>query len=98
MVEEKPQVDVQKALTFKQEPYEVTLTNKDAILYALGIGFQQDSMNSNHYKFTYENADGFCAFPTNALTICHGGPFADGDFDVPGIPPFNPMMLLHGEE
>ena len=55
-------------------------------------------MNSKHYKFTYENADGFCAFPTNVLTICHGGPFADGTFDIPGIPAFNPMMLLHGEE
>lgn len=30
--------------------------------------------------------------------VCHRGPFAGGDFDVPGIPPFNPMQLLHGEE
>lgn len=97
MVEEN-KVDVQKALSFKQEPYEVELTNNDAILYSLGIGFQADPLNRNHFKFTYENEDGFQAFPTNALTVCHRGPFADGDFDVPGIPPFNPMMLLHGEE
>lgn len=55
-------------------------------------------MNKKHYKFTYENAEGFQAFPTNAVTVCHRGPFADGDFDVPGMPAFNPMMLLHGEE
>lgn len=40
MVEGKPQVDVQKALAFKNEPYEVQFENRDAILYALGIGFQ----------------------------------------------------------
>ena len=32
------------------------------------------------------------------MTICHRGPFADGDFDIPGMPSFNPMQLLHGEE
>ena len=55
-------------------------------------------MNANHYKFTYENAEDFQCFPTNALTVSHGGPFADGDFAIPGVPPFNPMQLLHGEE
>lgn len=98
MVEAKPKVDIELALSYKQTPYEVELQNNDAILYALGIGFQQDAMNEKHFKFTYENADGFQAFPTNAVTVCHRGPFADGDFDVPGIPAFNPMMLLHGEE
>jgi len=70
----------------------------DAILYALGIGFSRDPMNKSDFKYTYENADDFAAYPTNVVTICHRGPFADGDFDVPGIPPFNPMQLLHGEE
>lgn len=49
-------------------------------------------------RFGYENADYFGAFPTNSLVVCHRGPFAAGDFDIPGIPPFNPMQLLHGEE
>ena len=98
MAEAKPEVDIPKALSFRQKPYEVELKNSDAILYALGIGFQQDAMNSKHFKFTYENAEDFQAFPLNAVTVCHKGPFAEGDFSVPGIPPFNPMMLLHGEE
>lgn len=55
-------------------------------------------MNKEDLRYTYENADRFQPFPTNNLVICHRGPFADGDFDIPGIPPFNPMMLLHGEE
>lgn len=55
-------------------------------------------MNSGHFRYTYENADYFAPYPTNSLVVCHRGPFADGDFDIPGIPAFNPMMLLHGEE
>ena len=55
-------------------------------------------MNKDHYQFTYENDPQFRPFASNYMTICHGGPFSEGNFDVPGIPPFNPMMLLHGEE
>lgn len=90
--------DIKKALAFKQTPYEVTLTQNDAILYSLGIGFQQDPMNKDHYRYSYENADYFGPFPTNALTVSHRGPFADGEFEIEGVPPFNPMQLLHGEE
>lgn len=95
---EENKVDVAKALTFKQEPYEVEVTSNDAILYSVGIGFSADPMNKEHYRFTYENADEFQTFPTHSVVVCHRGPFADGDFSIPGIPAFNPMMLLHGEE
>ena len=98
MADKKPEVDVKKALSFTQKPYEVELKSNDTILYALGVGFSQDAMNKDHLRFTYENADSFGAFPTNSVVVCHRGPFADGDFDIPGIPPFNPMQLLHGEE
>ena len=56
---EENKVDVAKALSFRQQPYEVLLSNNDAILYALGIGFQNDPMNANHYRHTYENAENF---------------------------------------
>ena len=55
-------------------------------------------MNKAHYKYTYENHEDFGTFPTNAVTICHKGPGSTGDFDIPGLPEFNPMQLLHGEE
>jgi hypothetical protein len=97
-MDNKPQFDIPKALAFKQQPYEVQLSNQDIILYALGIGFSHDAMNKDHLRYTYENADFFGAFPTNSLVACHRGPFSDGDFDIPGVPAFNPMQLLHGEE
>ena len=52
-------VNIELALKFKQEPYEVEFNNNDAILYSLGIGFQADAMNDKHWKFTYENAEEF---------------------------------------
>ena len=95
---ETPKVDVKKALESGKQRYEATLTEKDAILYALSIGFSKDPMDKEQFKFTYENDSDFRTFPTNALTVCHRGPFSEGNFDVEGIAPFNPMMLLHGEE
>ena len=88
---DKSAYDVEKALAFRQEPYEVQFTDHDAMLYAIGIGFSRDPMNKAHFKYTYENDGDFAAYPTNVVTICHRGPFAEGDFDIPGIPAFNPM-------
>jgi peroxisomal enoyl-CoA hydratase 2 len=55
-------------------------------------------MNEDHYQWTYENADNFGVFPTNAVTVAHRGPMSKGVFEIQGMPEFNPMMLLHGEE
>jgi hypothetical protein len=52
-------MDVQKVLSTKWAPYDVSLTNTELILYALGIGFQQDPLNKDHFKFTYENDGDF---------------------------------------
>mmetsp|Transcript_111461 Transcript_111461/g.154025 ORF Transcript_111461/g.154025 Transcript_111461/m.154025 type:complete len:302 (-) Transcript_111461:63-968(-) len=94
-----PVVDVKKIIGTTNTPYRVTLSQKDLILYALGIGFQQDLMNRDHYNFTYENHENFGAFPTIPVVIAHRGPASKGDFSfIPGLPPFNPMMLLHGDE
>ena len=53
-------------------------------------------MKSEHYNFTYEHAGDFGAFPTMAVVVGHRADLAT--FEVPGMPKFNPMMLLHGEE
>ena len=66
-------IDVQKVLSAESEPYEYYLSNEGAILYSLSIGFQRDAMNEDHYKWTYENAEDFGAFPSNAVTIAHRG-------------------------
>ena len=77
-------------------PYEVKITKMELALYALGIGFQRDPMNREHFNFTYENADEFQSFPTMGVVCAHKGSL--DMLKVDGMPRFNPMMLLHGEE
>lgn len=52
-------IDVKKVLSTTWPSYDVKLTNNDLILYALGIGFSQDPLNRDHFKFTYENDGDF---------------------------------------
>jgi peroxisomal enoyl-CoA hydratase 2 len=68
------------------------------ILYALGIGFQKDPMNDGHFNFTYENAEEFQSFPTIAVVMGHRGTLTNALATGIGIPSYNPMMILHGEE
>ena len=88
--------DLSKAIGHKFEPYEVKVTNNDIILYNLGIGFQSDPMHKPDYNFTYESADEFQSFPTIGVVVSHRGALFGEP--IPGMPAFNPMMLLHGEE
>ena len=69
-------VDVKMVLSHAPAPYEVTPSNDESILYALGIGFQNDPMNEKHYRYTYENADEFGTFPTMAVVVGHRGAMA----------------------
>jgi len=55
-------------------------------------------MDETHFRYTYENDENFAPFPTIPVVIGHGGDLGNGDLDIPGIPKFNPMSLLHGEE
>jgi len=56
-------------------------------------------MDKSHYRYTYENADDFGPFPTMAVVLCNRSIKFDVDeIDMPGIPKFNPMQILHGEE
>jgi len=74
---------------------EYTFDKLGSILYALGIGFSKDPLNRDDFKFTYENEEGFTTFPTMPVLALSG--ILDRLFSIPGIPSFNPMMLLHGE-
>ncbi len=70
-MESKQSVDVTKIIGHKFNPVTVDLTNKDAILYALSIGFQDDPLNREHFRFSYELDENFQAFPTHAVVLVH---------------------------
>lgn len=92
-----PKVIPELVRSYKLEPTTYNITDLDTILYALGIGFSTDPMCEEDFKFTYELADGFTTFPT-VSTVTNRFDLFKGLLNNPGLPRFNPMMLLHGEQ
>ena len=85
--------DKVRGYKFPQGVYQYT--RKDAILYALGIGFGSNPTHPEELKFLYEgNETGFCVFPTYSANFAFS--FLPQINDIPGLR-FEPMQLLHGE-
>ena len=88
---------VNKVIGFKTEPKDFLISSGNTIIYALGLGFNEDQLNQIEFKFTYELNDDFSVFPTYASVI----PINDLLHvfnNCTGMPEINPMMLLHGEQ
>ncbi|KAF2790188.1 multifunctional beta-oxidation protein-like protein [Melanomma pulvis-pyrius CBS 109.77] len=82
---------IESAKSAKAEGTPFDYTEKDVILYNLGVGSKRTDL-----PFVYENHDQFQVLPTfgvippfNAVS-----PFSLDDI----VPNFSPMMLLHGEQ
>lgn len=96
-------VDVKKALGFQSKPQKVVFNSRDLMLYALSIGVRSPE---TELHFLYENDPNFAAFPTYPLclgfkrdnvgvSVFDAG--SSGDF-VPGIPAYDPNMVVHGDQ
>ncbi|KAF9281541.1 hypothetical protein BGZ88_011553 [Linnemannia elongata] len=85
----KVDVEAAKSLEFTSEVFEYT--ERDVILYNLGIGAKRTDLH-----LVYENNENFGAVPTfgvvPSFTAMNAVPFGDI------LPSFNPMMLLRGEQ
>ncbi len=55
----KPKEFSDKVIGIKTPEVTFTVTDRDAIIYALGIGFSQDPMKEEDYQYTYELGDNF---------------------------------------
>jgi acyl dehydratase len=89
--------DPTKAIGFKTEFRPSPFTSKDAVTYALGLGYSQDPYNEDDLTFTYELNDNFQVHPCVASIWSVFNPF-EILVTIPSFPKFNPMMLLHGEQ
>ena len=94
-----PSLDiVNRAIGQELGPLTYSYTERDAALYALGIGAPADPLDQEELKFVYELSNrGFAVFPTFAVTYSKDliDRFLTGK--LAGIV-YNPMMILHGEQ
>ncbi|MGE0384318.1 MAG: MaoC/PaaZ C-terminal domain-containing protein [Gammaproteobacteria bacterium] len=76
---------------WKFQDVEQTYTEKDSILYALGLGVGMEPTNPGHLRFTYERD--LRALPTLSVVLCWLGPWVrHPDIGV------DYSMVLHGEQ
>jgi len=77
-------------LEITSEPQTHTWTDRDTMLYGLGIGMGNDPMNEAELAFVYEN--GLKAVPTMATCMAWGGGPSPGKMGI------NYMLVVHGEQ
>ncbi|KAI0852995.1 NAD(P)-binding protein [Daldinia vernicosa] len=79
------------ALAAKSEPTEYTYTERDSMLYNLGIGAKRTEL-----QYVFEGHENFQVLPTYGVIpqFDTNMPFSMDEL----VPKFSPMMLLHGEQ
>lgn len=84
-------MDLTRIERFDIAPIEQSYTARDAILYALGLGFGEDPLNGDELDFVYEKA--LKIPPSLAAPICHPGFWAqDPEFGIDWV------KILHAEQ
>lgn len=81
---------VKEAKASVSEPTEYNYTERDIILYNLGIGATEKEL-----QWTYEGHDSFGALPTFGVIPQF---LASAGLSLDWLPDFNPAKLLHGEQ
>ncbi len=84
-------INVEKLLNWPFEEVVQNYTERDTMLYALGIGLGSDPVDPQQLRFVYERD--LQAFPTMPVVLCHPGPWI-GHADT-GV---NRKMVVHGEQ
>lgn len=85
-------LDRQRLLEWPFREIEQTISTRDVILYALGVGFGANPLDEGELRFVYE--DGLQTLPTMATTLCSPG-FSWYQDPRSGI---DWKRMLHGEQ
>lgn len=84
-------IDADKLLAWEFPVLELTFSEKDAMLYALGVGLGADPTDVDELPFVYEDA--LAVLPTMAVVLGHPGPwFRDPRTGIDWV------QVLHGEQ
>lgn len=86
-------MNLEKMLSFDVPSVETTLTARDAMLYALGVGIGDQPEAACDLQYLYERAEPFKVMPSLVNVICHPG----GWVMAPELA-VNWVKLLHGEQ
>ena len=82
-------IDYEKVMQIKKEGVRFSYTDRDVLLYALGVGFGRDPLNEKELPYVYEES--LKTVPTMATVITiNAAPITET-----GV---NFMMLVHGEQ
>ncbi|EPT05640.1 hypothetical protein FOMPIDRAFT_67625 [Fomitopsis schrenkii] len=73
-----------------EDPLEYSYTERDVILYNLGVGASEQEL-----QWTFESDDEFAALPTFGVIPQF---VASGSISLDWLPNYNPAKLLHGEQ
>ena len=86
-------IDYQTLKSRQFAPVTKTYTEKDSILYALGVGLSADPLDETDLRYTWEEADGFTALPTMPVVLGSPGFWArEPDTGLTW------QKILHGEQ
>jgi acyl dehydratase len=83
-------IDYDHIMSLKSEGDEFTYTDRETMLYALGVGFGRDPMDEQELKYVYETPD-MRTVPTLATVIAWGQRTLQGA-------DLNWIMIVHGEQ
>ena len=84
-------MQLEKVLNVELPPVEHSISNKDCMLYSLGIGLGADPVDPAQLQFVYE--ENLKAFPSQSVVIAHPGPWVTRkELEI------NWIKLLHGEQ
>ena len=84
-------MNLDKVLNYQLKPVEHSISDKDCMLYSLGIGLGENPVDQAQLQFVYE--DGLKVFPSQSVVIAHPGPWVtDPELEI------NWLKLLHGEQ
>lgn len=88
-------IDARRLRDWRWPPVHQSLTVRDTILYALGVGCGADPTDPRELRHVYE--DGLQALPTMAVTLCYPAMLADFAHAV-GIRPESVLHVAQGFE
>lgn len=85
----------QRIAAFQPPPLSFTYSDRDVILYALGVGVS--TQQPDHLKFLFELSDDFTTLPTFAVIPAFNSMVLGVSTGIEGFP-IDPTKVLHGEQ